>query len=49
MNTGSKYRFFIPYTLGYGAFDYGPIPGGSMLIFEVELLEVRKVQEAKPQ
>ncbi|HEX5655153.1 MAG TPA: FKBP-type peptidyl-prolyl cis-trans isomerase [Chitinophagaceae bacterium] len=49
MNTGSKYRFFIPYTLGYGAFDYGPIPGGSMLIFEVELLEVRKAQEAKPQ
>ena len=42
MNTGSKYRFFIPYTLAYGAFDYGHIPGGSMLTFVVELLEVRK-------
>ena len=42
MSVGSKYRFFIPYTLGYGAFDYGPIPGGSMLTFEVELLEIKK-------
>jgi FKBP-type peptidyl-prolyl cis-trans isomerase FklB len=42
MSVGSKYKFYIPYTLGYGAFDYGPIPGGSMLTFEVDLLEVRK-------
>jgi FKBP-type peptidyl-prolyl cis-trans isomerase len=42
MSVGSKYKLYIPYTLGYGAFDYGPIPGGSMLTFEVELLEVRK-------
>lgn len=42
MSIGSKYRFYIPYTLGYGAFDYGPIPGGSMLTFEVELLDIKK-------
>lgn len=42
MTVGSKYKFYIPYTLGYGAFDYGPIPGGSMLTFIVELLEVKK-------
>ena len=42
MNTGSKYKLYVPHTLGYGAFDYGPIPGGSTLIFEVELLEVKK-------
>jgi FKBP-type peptidyl-prolyl cis-trans isomerase FklB len=42
MNVGSKYRFYIPYTLGYGAFDYGPIPGGSMLTFEVELLNTKR-------
>ncbi len=42
MPEGSKYKFYVPYTLGYGAFDYGPIPGGSMLTFEVELLHVIK-------
>jgi FKBP-type peptidyl-prolyl cis-trans isomerase len=42
MNTGSKYRFYIPYTLGYGEFDYMSIPGGSMLIFEVELIDIKR-------
>ncbi|RYY52818.1 MAG: FKBP-type peptidyl-prolyl cis-trans isomerase [Chitinophagaceae bacterium] len=42
MPVGSKYKFFIPYTLAYGAFDNGPIPGGSTLIFEIELLDVKK-------
>jgi FKBP-type peptidyl-prolyl cis-trans isomerase FklB len=42
MNVGSKYKFYIPYTLGYGPYDYGNIPGGSMLTFEVELLDVKK-------
>ena len=44
MNVGSKYKFYVPYNLAYGAFDYGPIPGGSTLVFEVELLEVHKGQ-----
>jgi FKBP-type peptidyl-prolyl cis-trans isomerase len=42
MTVGSKYKFYVPYTLGYGAFDYGPIPGGSMLTFEVELLSTKQ-------
>jgi FKBP-type peptidyl-prolyl cis-trans isomerase FklB len=42
MTVGSKYKFFIPYTLAYGVQDNGPIPGGSTLIFEVELLEIKK-------
>jgi len=42
MSVGSKYKFYIPYTLGYGAFDYNGIPGGSALIFEIELLDVKK-------
>ncbi|MBS1921611.1 MAG: FKBP-type peptidyl-prolyl cis-trans isomerase [Bacteroidetes bacterium] len=42
MTVGSIYKFFIPYTLGYGEFDYGAIPGGSTLIFEIELLAVKK-------
>ena len=41
MPVGSKYKLYVPYQLGYGASDYGPIPGGSMLTFEVELLEIK--------
>ena len=42
MTVGSKYKFYIPYSLGYGVHDYMSIPGGSMLTFEVELLAVKK-------
>ncbi len=42
MKEGAKYRFYIPYELAYGPNDYGPIPGGSMLTFDVELLKVIK-------
>lgn len=42
MSKGSKYKFYIPYNLAYGLYDYGPIPGGSTLIFEVELLDIKK-------
>jgi FKBP-type peptidyl-prolyl cis-trans isomerase FklB len=44
MSVGSKYKFYIPYQLGYGVMDQGQIPGGSMLIFELELLDVKKKQ-----
>lgn len=40
MSTGSKFKFYIPYQLGYGTNDTGAIPPGSTLVFEVELLEV---------
>lgn len=43
MSKGSKYRFFIPHELGYGLRGAPPtIPGGSVLIFEVELVDVKK-------
>jgi FKBP-type peptidyl-prolyl cis-trans isomerase len=42
MSVGSKYKFYIPYNLAYGTNDNGAIPGGSMLMFELELLDVRK-------
>lgn len=42
MSVGSKYKFYIPYNIAYGAFDYNGIPGGSMLIFDLELLDVKK-------
>jgi FKBP-type peptidyl-prolyl cis-trans isomerase FklB len=41
MPEGSKYKLYIPHQLGYGMNDQGQIPGGSVLIFEVELLEVK--------
>ena len=40
MKEGAKYRFVIPYQLGYGAGGYAIIPPFSTLIFEVELIEV---------
>jgi FKBP-type peptidyl-prolyl cis-trans isomerase len=42
MPAGSKYRLYIPYELAYGMNDQGPIPGGSVLVFDVELLNVKK-------
>lgn len=40
MTEGAKFRFVIPYHLGYGASGYATIPPYSTLIFEVELIEV---------
>lgn len=40
MSEGDKYRFFIPATLAYGNQAAGSIKPGSLLIFEVELLEI---------
>ena len=44
MPAGSKYKFYVPYQLGYGLNNDQTIPGGSVLIFEVELLDVKKAK-----
>lgn len=40
MREGGKRFISVPPELGYGFTDYGPIPAGSTLIFEVDLLKV---------
>jgi len=43
MKVGSKYKFYIPSELAYGENPPGPpIQPGSTLIFDVELLEIKK-------
>jgi FKBP-type peptidyl-prolyl cis-trans isomerase FkpA len=40
MKVGGKRKLTIPSDMAYGPNDYGPIPGGSTLFFDVELLDV---------
>ncbi|WJG10325.1 FKBP-type peptidyl-prolyl cis-trans isomerase [Aliiglaciecola sp. LCG003] len=40
MVVGDKFKFFIPSDLGYGNRAAGKITPGSLLIFEVELLQI---------
>lgn len=48
MKVGSKYKFYIPSSLGFG--EQGPpqIGPDALLIFEVELLSIAKPEPAKP-
>lgn len=39
-NEGGNGMLLIPAHLGYGSFDYNGIPGGSVLVFDIELLSV---------
>ncbi len=46
MTVGSKYRFFVPPALAYGEEGRPPvIPPNSLLVFEVELLDIEKAAE----
>lgn len=42
MQVGDTYEFAIPYNLAYGPVGKGPIPGGSTLLFTIELLAIPK-------
>jgi len=41
MKPGAKWQLFVPPELAYGANPKGSIPGGSLLIFDVELVSVK--------
>ena len=40
MHIGDKWELYIPAEMGYGKFSQSGIPGGSALIFEIELLGI---------
>ena len=40
MPVGSKWKLYIPSNLGYGDRGAGQIPGGAVLIFTLELLDI---------
>ncbi len=46
MRVGGTRILSIPPELGYGSTTYGPIPGNSTLIFQVQLLKVEQPSDA---
>ena len=46
MSIGSRYKFYIPYELGYGLYGSEPsIPGGAVLIFDMHLIDVKRPKQ----
>lgn len=40
MSVGDKWEIYLPAEMGYGKFSQPGIPGGSTLIFEIELFDI---------
>ena len=45
MNKGSKWEIWVPYQLAYGRENSGSIPGYSTLVFEIEVVSVRNIDD----
>lgn len=41
LKAGGRIVLYIPPSLGYGSQAYGPIPGNSILVFEIDLVAVQ--------
>lgn len=41
IKVGGKRQLIIPPSLGYGPYDYGQIPGNSVLVFTVEVISAQ--------
>lgn len=39
MRPGDEWTLYVPPALGYGAQDKGPIPGNSVMVFRIELID----------
>jgi FKBP-type peptidyl-prolyl cis-trans isomerase FklB len=48
MRPGAKWQVFVPPELGYGANSPPPIPPGSLMIYELELLQVEPATNPLP-
>jgi peptidylprolyl isomerase len=40
-HVGSQRQIIVPPSLGYGPYDYGPIPGNSVIVFKVEVISAQ--------
>jgi FKBP-type peptidyl-prolyl cis-trans isomerase len=43
MPKGATYRVWIPPKLGYGPDDHGPVPGNSVLVFDLKLEDIQPI------
>ena len=41
MRVGGQRQLILPPSLGYGPYDYGPIPGNSVTVFKVEVISAQ--------
>jgi FKBP-type peptidyl-prolyl cis-trans isomerase FklB len=48
MKVGDKWQLFLPPELSYGEQGAGPIGPNSTLIFDVELMSIKREAEAEP-
>lgn len=49
MNLGDRWKVYIPYYLAYGTSDSNSIPGGSTLIFDINLVGIYRAGSEVPE